>query len=143
MDEILREFLARIGSHLDPMVAAFLARLLQFFEEKARAMTALYEEQTRRVGAEVRRVIHQESERLVIDGCKAIGRGLWQLALANLLIAIVVGILFVIGLGFYIRYRWRKFFWERDMLVETREQNRLLRELLKHGLRLDDESKPG
>lgn len=99
---------------LMPLLRGLLATLLEFYQERMAELTRAYEARVSSIGAGLLR---------------GIARELWELALANLVLTIVVGAV-TGGIVFLcIRHYWRKFRWQSQMLEETREQNRLLRKL--------------
>ena len=119
MNEIIDGLVQRFA----PFIEALIQRILRFYNEKLVELTQLYEAQISRIRQET----EHAGERLVMSGINAIGHGLWQIMIANLVISIIVGILLIVALFYYVRYKWRRWRWEPRMLQATLDQNELIR----------------
>ncbi len=113
---------------LIPIVTAILERLMRFYQERLADLTRLYEAQILRLRTEMERVAREQSERIVVNNLRGIGHWAWELICLNIAISIVVGIVLAVALFFYVRYKWRRWRWEPNLLQATLDQNELIRE---------------
>ena len=120
LEELMRQ--------LAPVITTILERLMRFYQERLADLTRLYEAQILRLRTEMERVAREQSERIVVNNLRGIGHWAWELICLNIAISIVVGIVLAVALFFYVRYKWRRWRWEPNLLQATLDQNALIRE---------------
>lgn len=119
-DEFMRQ--------LAPVITTILERLMRFYQERLADLTRLYEAQMTRISSEAERVAREQSERFFVNNLRGIGHWLWELMCLNIAVSIVVGVVVAVALFFYLRYKWRRWRWEPNLLQATLDQNALIRE---------------
>lgn len=124
---MIRELIEQLMRELSPVIAAFLERIMRFYQERLADLTRLYEAQILRLRTEMERVAREQSERIVVNNLRGIGHWAWELICLNVVLSIAVGIVLAVALFFYVRYKWRRWRWEPNLLQATLDQNELIR----------------
>ena len=117
-----------IQEQLLPIITTILERLMRFYQERLADLTRLYEVQIVRLRAEMEHVAREQSERMVVNNLRGIWHWAWELICLNVAISILAGIVLAVLLFFYVRYKWRRWRWEPNLLQATLDQNALIRE---------------